>query len=98
MNPTGVHIASRIAASLLGSYVFVWGCWALGTVLGVAFGMPYGDAYALCSLLGFVLYVACFCWAFAAPSQVRVWGVLGGGGLALTAAAWWLAQTLNQAG
>lgn len=89
-----VHIASRIAASLLGGWTFTWGFVALGITLLVAAGMPYGEAQTLLYLLAFLVFLGLFLWAFAAPSVQRVWWVLAGGGLAMTAAAWALARGL----
>jgi len=88
-----VRIASRVAASLLGGYAFVWGFVTLGIALGLAVGMDYDDARTLCNLLAFLVFLSCFCWAFAHASLARVWGVLAGGGLLMTGAAWWLLGT-----
>ena len=86
--PTRSHIVSRIAASLLGSYAFVWGFTVLVIALAIAAGMPYGDAQTLAYLLAFLVFVTTFCWAFAAQSLARVWAMLAGGGAAMTAIAW----------
>ncbi|MDH6590424.1 hypothetical protein M2165_000313 [Variovorax sp. TBS-050B] len=87
---TPLHIASRVAASLLGGYAFVWGFVTLGIALQLAAGVGYDDARLLCNLLAFLVFLACFCWAFAAASLRRVWGVLAGGGALMTGAAWLL--------
>ena len=79
------HVVSRIAASLLGGYAFVWGFTTLGIALLLAAGMNYGDAQTLVLLLAFLVFLAVFCWAFAASSLVRVWAVLAGGGAVMTA-------------
>jgi hypothetical protein len=42
-------------------------------------------------LLAFLVFLAVFCWAFAAPRLARVWAVLAGSGALMTGAAW-LAQ------
>jgi len=88
------QIVSRIAASLLGGYAFVWGFTTLGIVLGLALGLPYGQAQTLLFLLAFLVFLVCFCWAFAAASLARVWAVLAGGGAAMTGAAWLLSRML----
>jgi hypothetical protein len=88
------HVVSRVLASLLGSYFFVWGFISLGTVLAVAAGMPYADAQTLFYMLAFLLFVACFCWAFSARSLARVWLAFGAGGALMTLGAWALTNTL----
>jgi hypothetical protein len=92
--PSAVHIASRVAASLVGSYALVWGFISLGIVLGVAAGMRYGEAQTLLYLLAAALYLVCFCWAFSAASLARVWAVLAGAGALMTGAAWLVSKTL----
>ncbi len=89
-----VRIASRIAASMLGGYAFVWGFTTLGIVLGLALGMSYGEAQTLLFLLAFLVLLVCFCWAFAAQSLARVWAVLAGGGAVMTGSAWLLSRVL----
>jgi hypothetical protein len=93
--PRAVGIAARIAAAVLGGWVFVWGVVTLGILLLVHAGMPYADARTLAYLLAFLVYLAAFCWAFAAAGTGRVWLVLGGGGGAMSAFAWWLARLPN---
>lgn len=88
-------IVSRIAASLLGGWAFLWGFVTLGITALVAAGVPYGDAQTLLNLLAFLVFLGLFLWAFAAASVTRVWLVLAGGGAAMTAAAWLLLQTLT---
>jgi hypothetical protein len=51
------QIASRVAASLLGSYAFVWGLVMLGMGLCLQAGMAYGDAIALAALYAFVVFL-----------------------------------------
>lgn len=92
--PTKAHVASRIGASLLGGYAFVWGFTSLGVALGVRAGVDYHEAQTLMYLLAFIVFVAAFCWAFAAESLARVWGVLAGGGALMTGAAWLLVRNL----
>lgn len=86
------HVVSRVAASLLGGYAFVWGFTTLAIALLLAVGMDYGDAHTLVMLLTFLVFLVVFCWAFAAASLLRVWAVLLMGGAAMTAAAWWLTR------
>jgi hypothetical protein len=92
--PTALAVASRVAASLLGGYAFVWGFVSLGIVLLVAAGVRYGEAQTALLLLAFLLFVGLFCWAYVESSVWRVWGVLAGGGAAMTAAAWSIARAL----
>lgn len=79
---------SRIAASMLGGYAFVWGFTTLAITLGVAAGMRYVEAQTMAFLLAFLVFLACFCWSYAASSATRVWAVLAGGGASMTCAAW----------
>jgi len=89
-----LHIASRIAASVFGGWLFTWGFVTLGIASAVALGMPYADARTLLYLLAFLVFLGMFLWAFAAASLVRVWLLLVGGGGLMTGAAWLLAQRL----
>jgi hypothetical protein len=85
---SATHIVSRVAASLLGGWLFVWGFATLGIALALAAGMVYGEATQLIYLLAFPLFLTMFCWAFAVSSLVRAWAVLAGGGAVMTAIAW----------
>jgi hypothetical protein len=89
-----LHVVSRVAASLLGGYGFVFGFTTLGVAAGVALGMDFHDAEALLYLLAFLLFVACFFWAFMARRVSVVWAVLAGGGGLFTLAGWLLARSL----
>ena len=89
------HVISRVAASLLGSYAFVWGFVTLGVAIGLLAGMEYDDALSLSSWLGFLVFVTSICVAFAASSLARIWAVLGGGGALMTGAAWLLLRTVH---
>jgi hypothetical protein len=88
-------VISRIAAALLGGYAFVWGFTTLTIMLGVAAGVKYSEAQTLAYLLAFLVFLAVFCWAFAATSLARVWIVLAGGGAIMTGAAWLLTRALQ---
>lgn len=88
------HLISRIAASLLGGWLFTWGFTTLGIAALVALGMRYGEAQTLLFLLAFIVFLVVFLWAFAARSLPRVWLVLAGGGGAMTGAAWLLTRAL----
>ncbi|WP_341892950.1 iron uptake protein [Variovorax sp. YR752] len=92
---TRLHVASRVAASLAGGYAFVWGFATFGISLLVAAGMAYDEARTLIYLLAFLVFLAVFCWAFAAASLARVWAVLAGGGAAMTGAAWAMSRSLS---
>lgn len=91
---TARHVVSRVAASLLGVYSFVWGLSALGITLGVALGFDYHEAETLMHLVAFLVFGAAFFWAYLASSGRLVWGVLAGGGGLMTGAAWALSRTL----
>ncbi|WP_406622451.1 iron uptake protein [Acidovorax sp. SDU_ACID1] len=82
-----LHAALRIAAAVLGGYAFTWGFIALGMSGLFALGMPFHDAEHLTSILGMLVYLVAFLWAFAARSLARVWIVLAGGGAFMAAAA-----------
>ncbi|HVY06804.1 MAG TPA: iron uptake protein [Burkholderiales bacterium] len=87
-------IVSRIAASMLGGYAFVWGFVTLGVALLLAAGMSFEDAHHLMYVLAFVVFLVVFCWAFAAASLARVWLVLAGGGAVMSIAAWFVSRAL----
>jgi len=87
-------IVSRIAASMLGGYLFVWGFVTLGNGLLLVAGMSFEDAHHLMYLLAFLVFLVVFCWSFVAASLARVWWVLGGGGAAMSVAAWFLSRAL----
>ncbi|CAM4255859.1 Iron uptake protein [Bordetella tumbae] len=87
MTTEQIHIAGRIGAALLGGYVFTWGGIALGVAGLFAAGMEFHDAEHLCNILGFLVFLVVFLWAFAARSMPRVWLVLLGGGGLMTASA-----------
>ncbi|MGY4830528.1 iron uptake protein [Sphaerotilaceae bacterium SBD11-9] len=92
--PSATLVLGRVIAGLVGGWGFTWGFVTLGITALVAAGLPYGDARTLLYLLAFLVFLGLFLWAFAAASLARVWGVLAGGGAAMTLAAWLLARTL----
>ena len=85
--PSRWTIASRIAAGLLGGYAFTWGFIALGIGLLFAAQMEFHDAEALGYIVGFLVFLMAFLWAFSAAGVKRVWRVLAGGGALMTGAA-----------
>lgn len=89
-----VHIISRVAAGLLGGWLFVWGCTTLGIGLGLLAGASYHEAAELAYLLAFLLFLVAFCWAFVAASLLRVWLILAGGGGVMSLAAWAITRLL----
>jgi hypothetical protein len=90
-------VSSRVAAAILGGYLFAWGFTALVIALNLAVGGDYHEGEMLAYLLAFLVYLCALLWAFAAASLARVWVILAGGGLALTGVAWAVAQTLGAA-
>jgi len=82
-----LHLVSRIAAALLGGYAFCWGFIVLSMALLFAAGMSFHDTEHLSGMLGLLLFLAVFCWAFAARSLSKVWLVLAGGGAVMAGAA-----------
>lgn len=94
--PTAIHIISRVAASLLGGYFFVWGFTTLGITGSVAAGARYDDAERLFYLLAILVYLMCFFMAFLMRRQAGVWALLAGGGALMTATAWLITRMLVQ--
>ncbi|HWV15788.1 MAG TPA: iron uptake protein [Cellvibrio sp.] len=86
-SPSSWQVVSRIGAGVLGGYVFVWGFIALGLSGLYALGMPFHDAEALSNILGFLLYLTLFLWAFSTPYLDRAWLVLVGSGALMAAIA-----------
>jgi hypothetical protein len=84
---TRLHVASRIAAGMLGGYAFTWGFIALSMALLFAAGMDFHDAEHLGYIVGFLIFLVVFLWAFSARSLARVWTALAGGGLLMAGAA-----------
>lgn len=82
------HVAARIAAGVLGGYAFTWGFIALAIGLLFAAQMEFHDAEALSYIVGFLVFLLVFLWAFSAASLARVWLVLAGGAALMTGAAW----------
>lgn len=93
--PSRLHIASRIAASLLGGWAFVWGFVTLTIAGQVALGQPYNEAHTASMLLAFLVFLVVFCWSFAAARLARVWAVLAGGAALMTGTAWLVQSSLT---
>ncbi|GAB3273626.1 iron uptake protein [Parahaliea aestuarii] len=92
--PLALAILSRIAASLLGGYAFLWGASSLGIAGLVALGMAYDEARTLCMIIAFLAYLVIFLWVWAARNMLRVWILLLAGGGLMSAAALVLQQQL----
>jgi hypothetical protein len=86
------QIVSRIAAGVFGGYAFVWGFTTLTIALALSAELSYLEAQTTAYLLAFLLFLGAFLWAFAARRVARVWAVLGGGGVLMTALAWALTR------
>lgn len=84
----------RLVAALLGGYAFTWGFTTLGVAALVALGVDFHEAETALLLLAFLVFLSLFLWAFAATQLSRVWAVLGGGALFMSAAALGLQQVL----
>lgn len=89
-----LNIASRIAASLIGGYVFTWGFTALGIAGLVAMSVDFHEAETGMQMLAFLAFLTVFLWAFATASLVRLWVVLAGGGMLMAVAAWALQRVV----
>lgn len=85
-----------VAASVLGGYAFAFGFTALGVAGLVALGVDFHDAEAGAHILGFLIYLLVFLWAFTEAKLTRVWAFLAGGGLAMTFLAWLIQYMLLQ--
>lgn len=83
-----LNVVHRICISLLGSYAFAWGLTAFGVATLYALGVDFHEAETAMMILGFIVFLPLFLWAFATRSLPRVWLVLAGGALTMTAAAW----------
>lgn len=91
---TPARIVARVAAATVGGWAFCWGFASLGITALVALGVDFHDAHTALMLLVFLVWLALFCWTFAARRTLRVWAVLAGGAAAMTAAAWGLQSVL----
>ena len=89
-----MNIALRIAAGMVGGYAFTWGFIALVIASLFAARLDFHDAETLGTILGFIVFLVVFLWAFAARSVLRVWGVLAGGGALMVGAAWLVQRAL----
>jgi hypothetical protein len=89
-----MNVALRIAAGMLGGYAFTWGFIALAIASLFAARLDFHDAETLGTILGFIVFLVVFLWAFAARSLLRVWLVLAGGGALMAGAAWLLQRAL----
>lgn len=94
LTASATRVGNRIAAALLGGYAFTWGFTAFGMAALVGVGTDFHEAETTLMLLAFPVFLGLFLWAFSAASLVRVWAVLGGGAVVMTAAAWWLQRAI----
>ncbi len=94
MTHTSWHVASRVCAGILGSYAFTWGFIALLATSLLAAGLEFHEATDLAYMLGFLVFLAAFCFAFIAASLARVWLILAGGGASMSLFGWWLSKSL----
>jgi hypothetical protein len=81
------HLFGRIAAAALGGYAFCGGFIALGLALLYGAGLSFHDAEHLASIVGLLLFLGVFCWAFAARSLPKVWVILAGGSVLMSGGA-----------
>jgi hypothetical protein len=89
------RIIARVLAGVLGGWVFVVGLVSIGITLLVRLGVTYGNAQTFMFLLGTLALLVAFLWAFAARQLTAVWLVLGGGGLVMTGAAWYVVHAIH---
>lgn len=89
------HIVSRLCAGIVGSYAFTWGFIALLAASLLSAGLEFHEATDLAWMLGLLVYLVAFCFAFIASNLSRVWLVLAGGGAVMTLVGWWLSRSLG---
>ena len=89
------RVSSRICAGIVGSYAFTWGFIALGVSSLIVCGVEFHEASSLVSMLGFLVFLWAFCWAFISASLAHVWALLAGGGALMTLAGWWLTRLIT---
>lgn len=82
-----LHLSSRIAAAILGGYIFTWGFIAFCLTLLYACGVEFHDANSVSYIIGFLVYLIVFLWALAYQRLSYTWLVLGGGGMFMALAA-----------
>jgi hypothetical protein len=87
-----LEIFSRWTATVMGGFIFAYGFVALATVLSFTFGLRFSEAWTLSNMLAFVVYLGALLWGFTVRRTPWVWLVLGGGGAAMSAAAWALSR------
>jgi hypothetical protein len=92
---SAAHVVSRLCAGVVGSYAFTWGFIALVAAALLSLGVEFHEATDLAWMLGLLVYLVAFCFAFIAGSLPRVWLVLGGGGALMTLVGWWLSRSLG---
>lgn len=86
------HLVARLGAGIFGSYAFAWGFIAFVGGALLSLGFEFHEATDLAWMLGLLVYLVAFCFAFIAGSLSRVWLVLGGGGALMTLVGWWLSR------
>ena len=84
--------ANRFAAAIVGGYAFAYGYTALTTLAGFSLGLPLFDAQSFAWMTGALIYLGAILWAFVPRRTAWAWAVLGGGGVAMGAAAWALSR------
>ncbi|MCB1755924.1 MAG: iron uptake protein [Gammaproteobacteria bacterium] len=89
-----VLLGNRIAASLLGSYVFCWGLISLGVAGLYAAGLDYHDAEAVSMMIGLIAFLVAFLGSFAASRISQVWGILLGSGVVMILTARFIQNSL----
>lgn len=87
-------LVARIAAALLGGYAFTWGFASLSIAGLAALGVDFHEAETGVLMLAFLVFLCVFLWSFAHRSVAMLWAVLGGGGAAMTLAAWAIQQNM----
>lgn len=83
-------MVSKVAVSVVGGLLFVWGSFLLSLALTVRAGYDYGEMQSMLGMLSIVVYPAAFVWSYVSRNQRLVWLVLAGGGALMLLLGWWL--------
>ena len=87
-------VLHRVLLSLIGSYLFTCSFIAFAIAVLVALGVGFHEAEAALMMIGFLLFLPLFLWAFSMQKLLKVWLVLVSGSSFMVAIAWGLQQMI----